>query len=390
MDGLSPLSSSAIRVPPRVLALTSPGGFSGLPDAVLRELAHYCEIVASIDGLRMPVRVRALTVLRTFYPRRREWGRRYYAALGRYTKRPRGLLARIRYCERQLVRLHESYDLIYQFGALFGALERPSKAPLILHIDFTTRLAEEYYPAWLPGSRADTDEWNCIEASIYRTADLIFVPTQLVAASLSDHYGVNPDKIAVVGMGAHIDDLTGDFDKPQSRVLVFAAPDFERHGGELTLEIFEGVRQVCPDATLTTVTNRSVDAPGVRNVGIVPRARLHGILREAAVLLVPGSVGGYQTVTEGMAAKCLCVVAEKNPHMSGLVRNGETGITIDPARPAQASCALAGYLQRPCRLSAIGEDARRHVVEECSWPKVAARIWREIGARLSYLVPNEL
>lgn len=59
-------------------------------------------------------------------------------------------------------RLHGLYDLVYQFGALFGALERHGIAPLALHIHFTTRLAEKYYPAWLPGSKAETEEWNQI------------------------------------------------------------------------------------------------------------------------------------------------------------------------------------------------------------------------------------
>jgi glycosyltransferase involved in cell wall biosynthesis len=336
----------------------------------------------------MPTRIRAATALRTICPRRQEWGRRYYAALGRYVKTPSSLLARIRRCERELARLGGRYDLIYQFGALFGALHRPTKAPLILHIDFTTRLAEEYYPAWLPGSKAETEEWNRIEESIYHSADLILVPTPLVAASLSEHYTVKPGNIAVVGMGAHIEDMADDFAKPQNRNLVFAGPDFARHGGELALQIFEGVRRTSPNASLTVVTNRAVNAPGVRNVGIVSRARLHEVLKGSAVLLMPGPVGGYQTVTEAMAAKCLCVVAEDNPHMSGLIRDGENGLTMSRMRTSLAAEALSQYLKHPERVAEVGERARQRVGEECSWPRIVGRIWQEIEIRFPGLFPK--
>ncbi|HEV2382524.1 MAG TPA: glycosyltransferase family 4 protein [Terriglobia bacterium] len=373
----------------RLLALSSPGGFSGLPEAVLGQLGEHCEVVSVIDGLKVPRLDRLRMAARTVRPRRGDWGRGYYAALGRYTKRPSTLRKRIRRCEGELNRLQGSYDVIYQFGALFGALKRPCNAPLILHIDFTTGLAEKYYPAWLPESPADTEEWFIIEERIYQSADLILVPTHLVSRSLSEHYHVNAAKIAVVGMGAHIDDLAEDFAKRQNRVLVFAGPDFHRHGGELALQIFEGVRGHSPDATLTTVTNRSVKAAGVRNIGIVSRTRLHEILKQAAVLLMPGAVGGYQTVTEAMAAKCLCVVAEDNPHMSGLIRNDENGLTVTAASIAQTADAIAGYLKSADRLRAIGENARRHVVGECSWPRIVDRIWREIETRFPTWTSSE-
>lgn len=366
---------------PRLLALSSPGGFSGFPEAVLGGLRQYYEIVSVVDGLKTPKWARLSMLARSFRPRRADWGRRYYAAMGKYTKKPSTFLARIRRCERELANLASSYDAIYQFGALFGVLERPVEVPLILHIDFTTRLAEKYYPAWLPESPTDTEEWYLIEERIYRSADLVLTPTELVAESLSDHYGVAADRIAVVGMGAHVEDLSGDFAKPQNRMLVFAGPDFERHGGELALQIFEGVRERCPDANLITVSNRSVDVPGIRNLGIVSRERLHEVLKGAAVLLMPGAVGGYQTVTEAMAAKCLCVTAEGNPHMHGLIRNGDSGLTVRPKGAARAAEALMEYLDTPERLAAMGERARRYVVQECSWPGVLGRIRDQIGAR---------
>jgi glycosyltransferase involved in cell wall biosynthesis len=372
----------------RLVALSSPGGFSGLCDAVLGELHQYCEVVSVIDGLRVPLLQRLSMALRTMGPARSSWGRRYYAALGRFTKKPSSLRARIKRCERELARLRRSYDLIYQFGALFGALERPTDAPLVLHVDFTTRLAEKYYPAWLPGSVSEIEEWNRIEGEIYRSANLILAPTDLVVSSLSDDYAVNQARIALVRTGAHVGDLAEDFPKPENALLVFAAPDFERHGGAVALRIFEGVRRLRPDVTLTTVTNRCVNGPAIHNLGIVPRSHLHNLLRQAMVLLVPGPVGGYQTVTEGMAAKCLCVVARNNPHMYDLVRNQQTGLRIDPADPAQAGYALAGYLGSPDRIRAIGLSARHYVLQDLKWSRTVEDAWREIEARFGTCRPS--
>jgi glycosyltransferase involved in cell wall biosynthesis len=366
---------------PRLLALSSPGAFSGLPDAVLGQLRRYSEIVSVVDGLRVPLLTRLSLAVSTVRPARADWGRQYYARLGSYYKRPSSLLYRIGYCERRLRGARTRYDLIYQFGALFGALDRPPDAPLALHIDFTTRLAEEHYPGWLPASKSETEEWNEIERKIYGSADLIFVPTELVAASLHEHYSVQKEKVAVVGMGAHIDDLAEDFTKFQGRTLVFAGADFVRHGGALALQVFEAVRERLTDTILIMVTDRHVDAPGVQNVGIVPRPRLHQILKDASVLLMPGPVGGYQTVTEAMAAKCLCLVSANNPHMSGLIRGGENGMKMDAPTLKQSVESLIRYLNCPGELAGVGELARQHVIRECTWPRVVARVWEEIELR---------
>jgi glycosyltransferase involved in cell wall biosynthesis len=367
----------------KLLAISAPGEFSGLPDTVLRHLKAYAEIVSVIDGLRVPRRDRLGIAAQTFRPSRRDWGRRYYARLGGYYKRPSTLLYRIRYCERRVRRVSARYDLIYQFGALFGAIKRPTSAPLILHIDFTTRLAERYYPGWLPGSEAAISEWNGIESKIYNSADLIAAPTEIVAASLAGHYGVHPSKIVVVGMGAHLEGLAADFVKPYSRTFVFAGHDFERHGGETALRLFQAVHGRMPDVTMIAATNRQIQAAGVQSVGIVSRERLHQVLRGAAVLLMPGPVGGYQTVTEAMAAKCLCLVSDDNPHIAGLIRSGETGLTMAPSRLAQGVQSLLHCVERPEQLAKIGEQARQHVLRECCWLRVVAAIWHEIEKRFA-------
>ncbi|MBZ5515143.1 MAG: glycosyltransferase family 4 protein [Acidobacteriia bacterium] len=367
----------------RVAALSSPGGFSGLPDAVLRELGKYCEIVAVIDGLRIPLWVRLLTAARTFRPRRKDWARRYYSARGRYVKAIRSLLQRISRCERELASLQGSYDLIFQFGALFGALKRPDRCPLVMQIDFTTRLAEEYFPGWLPSSPSETLDWNNLEGELYRNADLILVTNSLVQESVVSHYGASAEKVAVVGMGAHIELLSEDFSKPQTRVLVFAGHDFDRHGGGVALEIFQGVRRHFSDASFKLLTNRMVSAPGVENLGIIPHPRFAETLREASVALMPAHVGGYQTITEAMAAKCLCVVASGNPHLHGLIRNGETGLTFPFTEPDTAVGQIVEYLREPSRLLAIGQQAREHVLRECTWPSVVARVWDELQRRFN-------
>ena len=96
------------------------------------------------------------------------------------------------------------------------------------------------------------------------------------------------------------------------------------------------------------------------------------------VLLLPGCVGGFQAVTEAMSAKCLCVVAEENPHMRGLIKHGETGLTFPLARPTETVNQIVECLQEPNRLHAIGENARRHVLQHCLWPQVVSRMWREV------------
>lgn len=374
----------------RVAVLSSPEGFSGLCDAVLRELGKYSEIVSVIDGSKIPLWVRLLAAARTIRPRRQDWRRQYYFALGRHLKAPRSLLQRINRCERELAKVQGSYDLIYQFGALWGALERPDRSPLVMQIDFTTRLAEQYFPAWLPSSPSDTQEWYSIEGEIYRNADLILVANRLVQESVVSHYGASAGKVAVVGLGAHIELLAEDFIKPQTHDLVFAGIDFDRHGGDVALKIFQGVRRQIPDASLKLLTDRTVNAPGIENLSVIPHAgsiASHTLvvetLRKASVALMPAHVGGYQTTTEAMAAKCLCVVASGNPHLDELVRNGETGLTFPFNEPESVVSQIVEIMRDPFRQMAMGQRAREHVLRECTWPSVVAKAWNEMRRRFN-------
>ncbi|MGA2631634.1 MAG: glycosyltransferase family 4 protein [Terriglobia bacterium] len=223
-----------------------------------------------------------------------------------------------------------------------------------MQIDFTTRLAEEYFRGWLPRSSDETQEWNALEGEMYRQADLILVTTDLVRASVINHYGTSSSKVATVGMGAHLEELSQDFMKQQSRVLVFAGHDFDRHGGQLALEIFQAVRRLVPDASLRVLSNRMVDAPGVENLGVIPKAQLAEVLKGASVLLMPAFVGGYQTVTEAMAAKCVCATASGNPHLHGVIENGETGLAFPRSEPRVAAQQIVQYLLEPARLRMVG------------------------------------
>lgn len=375
--------SDADRQLPRLVALTGPPGyFSGLNDAVLEQLSAKYNIVKTIDGVHIPRISRIWMLTTTVRLSRPAWFRTFYEKLGRHMKKPETLRKRIRYCENRLGRIPSPYDLIFQFGALYGVLKRPD-VPLVIMADFTTRLAERFYPEWLPTTAKETQEWYAIEEQLYRGADLVVVATERVRESMIEDYGVSPENVATVGMGVHVYQRLNS-EKHPSHLMLFAGMEFERHGGTEALRIFSALRARLPDARLSMLTNISnIPSDSVENLGVVSRARLGQLLNEAAVLIMPGRVGGYQTVTEAMWAKCVCVVAEDNPHMTDLLRDcvvlGHRASDLE--RTVQS---VLDKLRTPVAFSSFGNAAQKYVERHCLWSQVVGRIDAEMRKRFNF------
>ena len=114
---------------------------------------------------------------------------------------------------------------------------------------------------------------------------------------------------------------------------------------------------------------------------MLPRPQFTEVLKNRTVLLLPDYVGGFLAVTEVMSANCLCVVAEENLHLRGLIKHSEAGLTFLLARPTEVIKQIVKHLEAPSRLWAIGENARPYLLQNCLWPQVVNKMWGEVENR---------
>lgn len=82
--------------------------------------------------------------------------------------------------------------------------------------------------------------------------------------------------------------------------------------------------------------------------------------------------GGYLTLEAQARAKA--VVVAKGAAFSDLVRDKQTGLTVDPCNSSQISIALSTLIEEDATRSTLGENARRFVTQMHSYQAVAAAL----------------
>ena len=357
--------------------LTFKEGFSGINKPIFENLRHKWE-VEMIDAEYIPMLVKLFKMIKTFSFNRLRWGNRYNQELAKYTKRPKTFLKRTKQCKKKLKDIKWKVDLLYQGSSLFSASDEKIPVPYVIYLDFTSKLAEELYPEWVPfHSDNEKENWYKLENALYKKVDLIFVFNQTVQQSLINHYGIASDKIRVIGSGVNLEDLS-DFDKVYEPILLFVGWDFKRHGGEIVLKSFKLVQKKIKDIKLFIVgTDFKTGDDNIITLGNLNRQRLDTLFRKTAMLLMHAKVGGLQTVLEGMARKCCCFVSQENPHLTYLIKDGENGIVTPFGDEVKLAERIISVLEDKELLRKIGENGYLQVKENYTWAKVVEKMERE-------------
>lgn len=155
-------------------------------------------------------------------------------------------------------------------------------------------------------------------------------------------------------------------------------------GVDLFLSAVRDVRQQHPEARCLVVGHgpererlearaRELELDGaVRFLGY--RADVASILAASDLVAMPSREEGLPVVLLEAMASGKPVVASRVGGIPDLVRDGETGLLINPALPSELSEELLGLLADPARAQRIGEAARRYVGRHCSPERAARRL----------------
>ena len=297
---------------------------------------------------------------------------------------PRDLMARMSFFQRKLTRelprAAEGCRFTFQTQSLFDA--SVPGIPHFLYTDHTFLANRRYDPprkTW-PASRA----WRLMERNLYDKARVCFTISQFAADSLVEDYGIDPQRVQVVGSGCNIDlPENAPLRREPPRRIVFVGIGWERKGGPVLLEALRIVRRTFPDATLDVVGDRAdISDPGVRCHGRVPREQLGAHLLEADIFCLPSLAEPSATALVEGAGFGLPVVATRVGGTPERVRDGETGLLVEPGDAPALASALMKLMKDPDLALRMGLAGRQRVLEEFTWPATARRMAARISAEL--------
>ncbi len=282
------------------------------------------------------------------------------------------------YCN-QVIRSRTDYDIIFQTQCKFSITENPYSRPYFIYTDITQKMCDRLWKGWaLLGSSSEVRRWYQLEIAAYHRADRIFTFSDRIKQSFVEDYQINPDKVIVVGSGANSDNTDEvDFDQKLSQrfAMVFLSSEFERQGGSVVLKAYELVKRDLPEIELIIIGRHPKRLPSdITTYDYLSLSAVNQILRRAHLLLLPGKLGGLQSVLQAMQQKCVCIVSDANTIVSDFIVDQETGVIVPLDNPEQLCQRILDLFHSPSLLQAIADRAFRLVQNNFTWDKVVARM----------------
>lgn len=352
-----------------VVALGDPESaqtWSGIAAGVLFALRDLGIEAAAVD-LTLPAGLERASLLAGASATRN----RFDAHSAALTMRQRALLARLRL--RGL-----SVDGAVQIGTNFTL---PDHVPFVTLEDMTVRQARSVHPVFSRMSPAGVAAWERRRAGIYGRALACAAASHWAADSMIVDYGVDPERVGVVGLGANHapDGRSRERDWHFPRFL-FVGLDWERKGGPLLLRAFTRLRDEVPGATLDLVGGHPrVEAAGVNTHGVlssertVDREQMASLFARATCLVMPSLVEPFGIVHIEAAVAGIPSIGSSVGGPRDLI-GAEGGVVVEPGDERSLLLAMR-RLSDPDRAQRMGQAAWRRA-RLYTWPLVAERLLR--------------
>jgi glycosyltransferase involved in cell wall biosynthesis len=227
---------------------------------------------------------------------------------------------------------------------------------------------------------------------LYPRLDLVFVHGERTLAEFTRTWP--PTRVAVIPHGD--ERIVADTPPPQSdeeRVLFFG--DWRAAKGlHLLMSAFERLERDRPEARLTIAGTPSPDGDPdrVRRWAAARPARVEVIDRyvpleavpelfaRARVVATPYIAGSQSGVLHLAMTMERAVVTSDVGELGRTVADGETGLVVPAGDVDALADALGGLLGDPGLCSRLGAEARRRLLAESGWERVAERVEAELRA----------
>jgi glycosyltransferase involved in cell wall biosynthesis len=253
------------------------------------------------------------------------------------------------------------------------------RLPHFVYTDHTALASRQYES---PGAADAEPPWLDRERRIYERAAVVFTMSRHVSRSLTQDYGIDPDKVQCVFAGGNVDPPHGtEADYASGRIL-FVGRDWERKGGPDLLAAFAEVRTRHPGATLRIVGCRPEISgqDGVTVLGERSPEQVRDELTRAAVFCLPTRREPFGLVFVEALSLGVPVVATAIGAVPDIVGDGESGFLRAPGDTRGLTDALSALLADPALCRRFGQAGQAHVSRRYTWSSAVGAISERIRA----------
>lgn len=288
------------------------------------------------------------------------------------------------------LRVKGGVDGIVKIGSGFTL---SSRVPTVTYEDMTVVQAlAQPGPTYAALSDRAARRWRSRQGRIYERSRACCAASSWVARSIREDYGIDAERVPVVGLGhsSRVRRVERDWSTPR---FIFVGMDWERKRGDAVVEAFGSVRRSHRDASLDLVGGHPpIDAPGVVGHGAFPlgspdaRRQLEDLLARATCMVVPSEYEPFGIVYLEAAASGIPSIGTTIGGAPDAI--GDGGRTIDPRDPEALRAAML-EIADPAVAQRLGEAASERVAL-FSWRAVAERLLRALrppGIEIETLAP---
>ena len=293
---------------------------------------------------------------------------------------------------RLLARRRAEFDLVHDNQCLgYGLLRLPRLGlPTIATIHHPIQVDRALDLAAASGfKRVTTRRWYAftkMQGRVARRLPEVITVSSSSAAQISEHYGVRPDRISTIPIGADVRRFSPDpaVPKVSGRIVTTASADSPLKGLGVLVEAFAKVLAEYDHAELTVIgrpkpggaVEQAIERYGlggrVRFVSGLSEEELVHELRTAEIGCVPSLYEGFSLPAVEAMAVGLPLVSTTGgaiPEVAGV--HGETTLAVPPGDVEALAAALAKLLGDPDLRRLLGTAARERAVTRFTWRAAA-------------------
>ncbi len=293
-----------------------------------------------------------------------------------FQKNKREFIVKSRRAEQEIRQLEYIPDVVFHIFNTYSPFWDKYDIPYVIYLDYTMALSEKNQLPWAYFlNRRTRDGWLECERQLFERASHLFSQSNCVKNSLVQDYGIEPQKVTVVG-------ASGDFQEPYkgektfgSKQILFNGSDFKRKGGDLVIAAFKKVKQAIPETKLVIVGRKILKSEdGIDNPGPIPRSELRNIFLKTDLLVAPAYCDPFpRFVMESMNYGIPCIVSA-NDGMPEIVDHEVNGIVMDKPTADVLANQIINLLNNPSVLASMSQAARDKVNTKLNWKTVAKNI----------------